>query len=351
MPNLAMLLLVSSSLSIFAQPGPTIATTSHPLLKLRWKPSPSPNVSGYYLCWGLVSGQCTNLIDAGSVTKVNLTGLSSGSSYFFTVIAYSSFGDEAPPSNEVSYSQPNPPNRPPHWDAIGDLTVGGRLRNNFTTRTFTVTVAPGNVLDYLSVHPGVVAVEAGSAAALPLHLVSSDPLANVTFTVSWPSDKFVNPSLTLADGSIFTGLTQVQDTNLLINLAAAAGKTFVGSNIVGTLNFTASSNQLSAFIPIRTAILSGTKANSEPFVDLFPGFGEVVLVGDHPLLRALAPTASTRILNLYGQVGASYRVLYTTNMLPNPVWQLLTTYTQTNEVQSLTLDSSAPFVFYRLEKQ
>jgi hypothetical protein len=615
---LTVLLLVLSSSSLPAQFTPAIATSSPGMVTLGWKPSPSAGVSGYYLCWGLASGQTTNRLDAGSVTNVSLTSLATGPTYYFTVVAYSSFGDEAPPSNEVSYSVPapvnqrptlnpisdvllqennapvavaltgigtgsasetqtllvtafsgntsvipnptvsytspnstgslslqplagvsgsaiitvmvddgqatnntviqtfivdvQPANRPPTIDPIGNLTIpensgiqtvtltgispgstneiqpvtlsatsskpalinpvvklaapatsgsltftpasgasgtatisvvvdDGQPTNSITTRSFDVTVvhnvptqtpltnvtiapystfkyvltspfpnsnpvdfvldtgAPQgakvstrrkvtalswtpssayasttnllsvkatdstnpnlttnllfvvNVIDYLTVNPGMVAVQTGNDVALPLGLVSSDPLSNVTFTVSWPSARFSNPSLTLASGSIFTSSLQVQGTNLQVNLRAAAGKSFIGSNFVANLNFTIVTNQLSAFVPMSTTVLAGTKPNNGSFLGLFPGLGEVAVVADQPLLRAVASTNSPRSLNLYGQVGATYQVLFTTNVTASPAWQPLTTYTHTNVAQSLTVGGSDPMIFYRLKKQ
>jgi hypothetical protein len=103
---LVLLLLVSCPLITPAQVSPTITTNSPGMVRLGWKPSPSSNVAGYYLCWGFASGQCTNRLDAGNVVKSSLIGLLAGPTYYFTVVAYSAFGDEAPPSNEVSTSLP-----------------------------------------------------------------------------------------------------------------------------------------------------------------------------------------------------------------------------------------------------
>lgn len=73
---------------------------------LAWTPSPSPSVSGYFLNWGIVSGQCTNQLDVGNVTTTTLSGLSTNVNYFFNVVAYDPAGDQAPPSNELAYPAP-----------------------------------------------------------------------------------------------------------------------------------------------------------------------------------------------------------------------------------------------------
>jgi len=208
-----------------------------------------------------------------------------------------------------------------------------------------------NVLDYLAVAAGTAAVEAGQNVSLPLYGVASDALSNLTFTVSWPSGKFSNPTLALASGSIFTSTLQVQGTNLQINLRAGVGKSFVGSNLVANLNFTTVSNQISSFIPMNTTIVSAVRPNNTQFAGRFPDVGEVVVVKDQPLLKSLISTNAARTLNLYGKVGRSYQVLYTTNLTTNPVWQPLTTYTHSSVAQSLPVNNSAPVIYYRLKQQ
>lgn len=95
------------------------ATNSPPpssLVSLGWNPSPSTNVSGYYLCWGLASGACTNHLDVRNLTTATVGGLEPKVTYYFTVVAYDYRGDLAPPSNEVSYSAPASP--PPATPAV-----------------------------------------------------------------------------------------------------------------------------------------------------------------------------------------------------------------------------------------
>jgi Fibronectin type III domain len=77
-------------------------------VNLAWTPSPSTNVTGYFLNWGLASGQCTNQLDVGNVTNTTVAGLTTGVTYYFNVVAYDAAGDQAPPSNELAYPPPPP---------------------------------------------------------------------------------------------------------------------------------------------------------------------------------------------------------------------------------------------------
>ena len=102
---------------------------------------------------------------------------------------------------------------------------------------------------------------------------------------------------------------------------------------------------------MRTTILGGTRPANSPFLGLYQGLGEVVVVKDQPLLRSLVATNGARTLNLFGKVGTSYQVQSTTNMTTTPVWQPLTTYTHNSVAQSLPVNNSAPVIFYRLKQQ
>jgi hypothetical protein len=72
-------------------------------VSLGWTASPSTNVTGYYLNWGLASGNCTNRLDVGNVVSTTIGGLSTNTTYYFNIVAYDAGGDQAPPSNELAY--------------------------------------------------------------------------------------------------------------------------------------------------------------------------------------------------------------------------------------------------------
>lgn len=106
-------------------------------VKLGWCPSPSANVAGYVILYtGTTnipnwtpnvyirnpSNPCpsalvlkgsnwllnySNRVDVGNVTATTISNLVPGVTYYFNVMAYSSFGDEAPLANEVKYTVPS----------------------------------------------------------------------------------------------------------------------------------------------------------------------------------------------------------------------------------------------------
>jgi hypothetical protein len=109
--GLVFVLVASARLNSFADVPPLSLTISPApnTVSLAWDPSPDTNVVGYFLCWGLASGQCTNQLDTGNVTNATVAGFTTDTVYFFNVVAYDALGQRADPSNEVQCRIANPP--------------------------------------------------------------------------------------------------------------------------------------------------------------------------------------------------------------------------------------------------
>ncbi len=93
-------------------------------VRLGWVPSPSTNATGYFLNWGLVSGQCTNQLDVGNVTNTTVSGLDAATTYYFNVVTYDTTGDESVPSNELVYTPPPTLSLQSHASGTNDATMG-----------------------------------------------------------------------------------------------------------------------------------------------------------------------------------------------------------------------------------
>lgn len=76
-------------------------------ITLAWDPDPAPNIAGYRLYSGIVSGVYTQQIDVGNTTTTVVSNLVAGTTYFFAVTAYNTVGLESAPSNQISYSVPS----------------------------------------------------------------------------------------------------------------------------------------------------------------------------------------------------------------------------------------------------
>jgi hypothetical protein len=77
-----------------------------PGVTLAWDRSTETNVVGYIVHFGLSSRQYSSSINVADAITNAVTGLTPGTTYFFAVTAYDTFGLESEPSNEVSYSVP-----------------------------------------------------------------------------------------------------------------------------------------------------------------------------------------------------------------------------------------------------
>src|SRR5579872_5861266 len=91
---------------------------------LSWEPSTNSAVIGYNLYYGGASGNYTNEISVGAVTKARNSGLSDGDTYYFAATSYDAFGDESVFSDEISYTIPTPVTPPASVISLTNLQPG-----------------------------------------------------------------------------------------------------------------------------------------------------------------------------------------------------------------------------------
>jgi hypothetical protein len=72
---------------------------------LQWDPVSDPSLSGYHLFYAK-AGTAYQLVDVGDTTTYSMTGLDSGTRYYFRVAAYDSSGNQSDFSNEVYKDMP-----------------------------------------------------------------------------------------------------------------------------------------------------------------------------------------------------------------------------------------------------
>lgn len=119
------LLVLSASRCLFAQQA-----------VLSWNASPQTNVAGYKLYYGTAPQVYTTVVNLGLQTSYSLTGLASGT-YYFSVTAYNSSGQESGFSNEVSKAitttsepPPPPPTSPPPTGGVVLIDFGSTNGSN-----------------------------------------------------------------------------------------------------------------------------------------------------------------------------------------------------------------------------
>lgn len=71
-------------------------------LTLAWEPNTEDDLAGYNLYYGRRSGDYDFAMDIGNATQYTVTGLESGTRYYFALTAYDTSGNESDYSEEVS---------------------------------------------------------------------------------------------------------------------------------------------------------------------------------------------------------------------------------------------------------
>ena len=379
-----------TSLGFNVGPGGGSTTTNMMVsTSLTWNPSPDPSVVGYNIYYGITNGIYTNMISVGNVTNATIQNLEPNTVYYFVAKAYDDAGNESLPSNQAAFANENgtpfenlslltlpatlgndqvifslAPGAPPGVSinpTTGILSWDLGLANAGSTNAVTVIVTdltnPSasleeaqviTVSDYLSVTATSVPVQTGQTTSLPLTAISSVGMTNLVFTLAWPGNQLLNPTLTF-NAPVTGGTLLNQGTNLVINVWTANGEMLTGTNQFAQINFQAAIGKTSAFYELPVSSLSANKFSGLTFATAEPGSGEVVAIGAYPLLRSQFNASQGRSLTLYANPGINYQLQYTTNGLTTATqWQTLQGY-QPNSIEgTVNLDSANPVVFYRL---
>ena len=356
---------------------------------LTWTASPASIVTGYNIYYGGASHQYTNVVSVANVTSATIPGLLENTTYFFAAKAHDSAGNESDFSNEAAFAgitttpdaglrlktlPKNFTGNPLTFSLVAGAPAGATINptngivswtpdrasastTNYITVLATDTVNPAlstyetlliMVTDFLEFHVGTAAVPAGQTGSLPLTVAASSSVTNVILTVGWQQNHLLNPTLTFLS-PVVAGSIQNQGDTLAIQLQTAAGQPLTGTNQVARLNFQAASGQASTIFSLPVLSATGNKADSSAYANVTALAGEVVVVGSHPLLRPQADAGHGRTLTLFANTGA-YQLQYATSLTSPINWTPLTTYQQTNVQQSVSLDSTNPVIFYRLQQ-
>lgn len=366
------------------------ATFANVNASLMWIASADPNVTGYDIYYGSSSQQFTNLAAFGAVSNAVIPNLAENTVYFFAAKAHDSAGNESDFSNEAAFTGVNvTPNAGAHLKTLpknytsdplvfsldASAPSGAAINStngNFTWTPGTAYAATTNyinvyitdtlnpalnisetvmvvVSDDLEYQIGSAAVCAGQSSSLPLVVASSSSVSNFQITLNWPDSQLRNPTLTCLAPGVTGSLTQ-QGNQVFIQLQATATQPLIGTNLVAQVNFQAAAGQTSTTIySIPASSASGATADGTAYANVTAQAGEVVVVGNHPLLRPQANAGTGRSLTLYANPG-NYQLLYTTSLTAPVTWAPLLTYQQTNAAQFVSLDPTIPAVFYQLQQ-
>jgi len=208
-------------------------------------------------------------------------------------------------------------------------------------QSFLVTV-----LDYLDIAIGFTNVQAGQSVDLPIYLASSEGVTNLSFSITWPNQRFTNTSLLATAPGIGSDSLVEQGSNLFIVLQTVPGQALQTQQQILKLSFLALSNQSSAFVDLPFGNISAIKPGDVIYSNYVTHPGRVAVVQDKPLLVANLGSNQSRSLSLFGRLNTGYQLQFATN--PFAAWYPALNYSQTNGIITIPVDSSHPTIFYRV---
>jgi hypothetical protein len=169
--------------------------------------------------------------------------------------------------------------------------------------------------------------------------------------MDWFSDRFSNPSFSLAAPGSASASVENQITNLVIRLQTTAVQALQGSNLVGQLSSQTAPNQSSAFVYIPWQVLIASKPEGSLYANPVPEMERVVVVNDVPLMEPNSRAGANMGLTFYGRMGATYQLQSLADVGGQEALQPLLSYVQTNIQQAVSVDTTQPQGFYRLVQQ
>ena len=181
---------------------------------LSWTPplvnndgTPLNDLAGYVLYYGLESGNYTNSIDIGNVTTYQLYSLPERTTYYFTVTAYDTSGNESGYSNQVARYIPPSSDTPDTPSSDPGAVYQSKLPDNYYfahTRGRDVDAGSGGDDDHTGIYFFEVDPALANGAGIPdfyIYLFDGDNDANLNPSTSGIDD--VNREDNVSGDSIF----------------------------------------------------------------------------------------------------------------------------------------------------
>jgi hypothetical protein len=202
---------------------------------------------------------------------------------------------------------------------------------------------------YTTVILGTNAVLAGTSANVPITVNSESALGDISFTLNLPTNLFTSISVVGTSPVLNSATLQTVSSNQVkLAFTTATGLNLLGNQQIAQLNFTAVSNDSSAFIRLQAQSIQATNPNPATSISFLANQGQLVIVGPKSLLQTSLGDGGSRSLALYGIPWASFEVQYSTNLANPNGWHDLMRVPMTNIVATFSgLNTNMPNVFYR----
>ena len=186
------------------------------------------------------------------------------------------------------------------------------------------------------------------SSSVPVTLLSSVGMTNMSFSLASPGNRFTNWTITTSNTSIASATVHTVGSSApVFTLVTQPGQTLQSPSLLGTIGFTARPGD-SAFVPLAASNIVGRVSGGGTVGNVTSLPGQVIVIGLHPLLAASRAGASTRILTLFGNPGSNYQMAFTTNLWTTN-WQAGASMLMTNLQQNLNVNQSTPQIFFRIQ--
>jgi len=209
--------------------------------------------------------------------------------------------------------------------------------------TFSVIVG-----ECVEISIGSSVAQTGQSTCVPVSLVATVGLTNLSFTLAYPSGFLTNWSVAPSNSAVASATANTVDpSHTQFNIGVQSGQVLQGSTVIGSICLDTLPGN-SAFVPLAIGNMGATASDNSPVTNLIGQPGRVVVIGSQPLLEASIGTNSSRALTLYGNSGASYRLLTTTNLNGGGSWSTAGSATLTNMLQVFNFGGATnQMQFYR----
>ena len=293
----------------------------------------------------VLSDLTNRVADVGNLMLITNTvsGTPLGS-FLFSLGQPAPFGATINPTNGVLRWTPNctQASRTHTLTVVVTDTGNSNLRD---TRTFTVITRECVVPEL-----GRLVLQAGDNGRVPVNLIASVPLTNLSMTVETATNRLINFSLEpivpeiCANSLVFIGTNAPphpdplpldggdggENGRYLLTLATCPDQFLIGTQHVAWLNFTAATGQSSAFVSLKLDNGVGRQPDGTEVRNFAPQAGRVVVVGEEPLLEAILASNRQPALILYGRPGPDYVIEGKPRWDTSLPWQVAWEGTQTN---------------------
>jgi len=232
------------------------------------------------------------------------------------------------------------------------VTDTGNL-NLLDAATFTVAVSECVVPSL-----GRLVLRTGESGRVPVHLISSVSLTNLTMTVEAAAGRLTNLWLEPRTTAVCRADLAPTVTHPVagrdvfdLTLATCPGQFLTGTQQVAWLHFTAAPNLPSAFVDLNLDNTVGYQQDGAPVRNFAPQSGRLVVIGEEPLLQATIEPDGSPALVVFGPPGAEYVIEVTRSLEAFPSWASWRDVALLDLFQTVVVPASDRHQFYRARQK